>query len=108
NYTVTLYDMAVRTAIAAGIAPDAASVMYLPLVTGTVENLANAEPSAALTGAIRRGDAESVRSHLAALGDGPEAECYRVLGLATLELAVRAGLDAASAERVGRELGVAN
>lgn len=104
NYTVTLYDMAVRTAIAAGIAPEAASMMYLPLVRRTVENLGNAAPAAALTGAIRRGDAESVRSHLAALGDGPEADCYRVLGLATLELAVRAGLDADSAERVGAEL----
>lgn len=106
NYTVTLYDMAIRTAIAAGIAPDAASVMYLPLVKGTVENLANAEPSAALTGAIRRGDAESVRRHLAALGDGPEAECYRVLGLATLELAVRGGLGEEAAERVRGELRV--
>lgn len=100
NYTVTLYDMAVRTAIAAGIAPDAASVMYLPLVRGTIENLGNAAPAAALTGAVRRGDAESVRSHLAALGDGPDAACYRVLGLATLELAVRAGLEAEPAERV--------
>ncbi|HEU4800569.1 MAG TPA: Rossmann-like and DUF2520 domain-containing protein [Gemmatimonadales bacterium] len=106
NYTVTLYDMAVRTAIAAGIAPDAASVMYLPLVKGTVANLGNVAPAAALTGAIRRGDAESVRSHLAALGDGLEAECYRVLGLATLELAVRAGLAPEAAERVRRELRV--
>ena len=80
--------------------------MYLPLVKGTVANLGNVAPAAALTGAIRRGDAESVRSHLAALGDGPEAECYRVLGLATLELAVRAGLAPEAAERVRRELRV--
>ena len=100
NYTVTLYDMAIRTAIAAGIAPEAAAAMYLPLVRGTVENLGDAPPAAALTGAIRRGDAESVRSHLAALGDGPDGRCYRALGLATLKLAVRAGLAAEAAERV--------
>jgi predicted short-subunit dehydrogenase-like oxidoreductase (DUF2520 family) len=106
NYTVTLYDIAIRTAVAAGVAEDAASRMFLPLIRGTVENLAHASPAEALTGAIRRGDAESVRKHLAALGDNADARCYRELGLATLELAVRAGLDAKAAERVRVELTV--
>lgn len=106
NYTVTLYDIAIRTAVAAGVARDAASRMFLPLLRGTVENLAHASPADALTGAIRRGDAESVRMHLAALGDSADARCYRELGLATLELAVRSGLDAEAAERVRVELTV--
>lgn len=106
NYTVTLYDIAIRTAVAAGIAEDSASRMFLPLMRGTVENLAHASPAEALTGAIRRGDSETVRLHLAALGDGADARCYRELGLVTLELAVRAGLGAEAAERVRRELRV--
>lgn len=104
NYTVTLYDIAIRTAASAGIAEDAARRMFLPLVRGTIENLASTSPAEALTGAIRRGDVESVRQHLNALGDGPDARCYRELGLVTVDLAVTAGLSAEAAERVRREL----
>jgi predicted short-subunit dehydrogenase-like oxidoreductase (DUF2520 family) len=47
-----------------------------------------------LTGPIARGDADTVRGHLAALAKTPAAvdALYRAAGLATLEIARRRGL----------------
>ena len=105
NYTVTLADLASRLAEQAGVAPEAAHVMYLPLLSGVLQNLEAMPPPEALTGPIRRGDAETVRAHLAALDD-QERELYLVLGRATLKLAVRGGLEREAAQAVGEVLGV--
>ena len=73
----------------------------LPLVDGAVENIRRQGPIAALTGPIRRGDAETVRRHLAAVDN---ADLYRMLGLVALEIARKAGLETAAAERTERAL----
>lgn len=101
NFTVTLYDAARRVAEQNGMAPDSAARIYLPLLRGTVANLAALEPASALTGAIRRGDAETVAAHLRALRSDDLRRLYVELGKATLRLAQTAGLDEAAAERVG-------
>ncbi len=73
----------------------------MPLVQGAVDNMRARGPVAALTGPVRRGDAETVARHLAALDD---PEVYRILGLVALELARDAGLEPAAARRTRRAL----
>ncbi|HET7338570.1 MAG TPA: DUF2520 domain-containing protein [Candidatus Dormibacteraeota bacterium] len=73
----------------------------LPLVDGAVSNIRRRGPIKALTGPIRRGDAETVRRHLAVM-DNPEL--YRMLALVALEIAQQAGLEPAAVERTRRAL----
>jgi predicted short-subunit dehydrogenase-like oxidoreductase (DUF2520 family) len=103
NLTVALYAMATRVAADAGIDADAVDRMYLGLLRGTVENLAAGGATAALTGAIRRGDAETVRAHLRALAPA-ERGVYRLLGGEALRLARKAGLPEAAAAAVAKAL----
>jgi predicted short-subunit dehydrogenase-like oxidoreductase (DUF2520 family) len=102
NYAVVLASVAEALARQAGVAPAEARALYVPLMQGTVANLALG-PGSALTGPVRRGDAATVRRHLAALTPGDRA-LYRALGLAALDLARKAGLAEASAEAVERAL----
>lgn len=97
NLTVALYAVATRVAGEAGIDREAVERMYVGLLRGTVENIAAGGAAGALTGAIRRGDAETVRAHLRVLAPA-DREIYRLLGREALEVARSAGLpDAASA-----------
>jgi predicted short-subunit dehydrogenase-like oxidoreductase (DUF2520 family) len=73
----------------------------MPLVDGAVSNIRRRGPVKALTGPIRRGDAETVSRHLAVM-DNPDL--YRMLALVALEIAQEAGLDPAAAERTRRAL----
>jgi predicted short-subunit dehydrogenase-like oxidoreductase (DUF2520 family) len=73
----------------------------LPLLDGAVANIHARGPVGALTGPIRRGDAETVSRHIAALDD---PDLYRMLGLVALRLAIEAGLDSDAAERTRRAL----
>jgi predicted short-subunit dehydrogenase-like oxidoreductase (DUF2520 family) len=102
NYAVVLADMAERLARQAGLSAADAAAMYLPLMQGSVANLAGGS-IAALTGPIRRGDAATVRAHLAALAP-EDGELYRQLGLAALRLAREAGLSPAAAAELQRAL----
>jgi predicted short-subunit dehydrogenase-like oxidoreductase (DUF2520 family) len=99
NAPAVLADVAARLARSAGIAPELAARMYLPLIAGAVENLREATPAAALTGPARRGDLATLRTHLAALPPDV-APLYRVLGLEAVRLASHAGLDEASVAAV--------
>ena len=75
-----------------------------PLVEGTLLSVRRRGPVKALTGPIRRGDADTVRRHLEAIGTGKRADLYRMLGAIALEIAREAGLEPAAAERVNRAL----
>lgn len=102
NYAVVLAAVAERLARRAGVSPGDARSVYLPLMRGTLANLALG-PAAALTGPIRRGDEETVRRHLATLAPA-ERRLYRELGLAALELAREAGLAEPQAAAIKRAL----
>jgi predicted short-subunit dehydrogenase-like oxidoreductase (DUF2520 family) len=102
NYTVVLAAVAERLARRSGASPAEAAALYLPLMQGTVANLSQG-PAAALTGPVRRGDAATVRIHLAALAP-EERQLYRVLGLVALQLARQAGLAEGQAAEVERAL----
>ena len=99
NYVVALADTARRIAETGGVPAAMARDMYLPLMRGTVENVLERGAAAALTGAIRRGDAGTVAAHLAALS-GADRELYARLGREALRLAVEAGLGTEAAQRV--------
>ncbi len=103
NYTVALVGMAVRLAEQAGVPPETAARLYLPLLQGTAENLDRLAPAAALTGAIRRGDAGTVAAHLSALTAGDRV-LYAALGREALTLARKAGLAEGLAAELDRLL----
>jgi predicted short-subunit dehydrogenase-like oxidoreductase (DUF2520 family) len=103
NYTTALVAVAERLALAAGITPEVARRLYLPLIRGAAANL-EAGPAAALTGPVRRGDVETVVAHLAALGS-EDRQLYLLLAREALRLAREAGLSSEAAARMARVLG---
>ncbi|MGH2811715.1 MAG: Rossmann-like and DUF2520 domain-containing protein [Actinomycetota bacterium] len=78
---------------------------YLPLMRGTLENLADLGPAKALTGPVVRADTGTVARHLRALPPHT-AEGYRAMAAQTLRLAAEAGrIDEKDAERLRRVIG---
>ena len=91
NYLVTLLDAARALYAAAGVDGDTALAILAPLTRGTLENVLQTGPEAALTGPIARGDMETVARQQAAL-DALRAEygeLYRCFAQLTAELAAR-------------------
>jgi predicted short-subunit dehydrogenase-like oxidoreductase (DUF2520 family) len=103
NYTVVLAAVAERLAASAGVTAEVARRLYLPLIRGAAANL-EIGPAAALTGPVRRGDAETVAAHLSALSPA-DRELYRLLAREALRLAREAGLSGEPADRIARVLG---
>ena len=99
NYLTTLMDLSLQIFAAAGIDETTAQQLLEPIVMQTARNNFSLGPARALTGPIARGDLDTIRKHLAALEPLQPllAENYRGLGLATVDLAERAGLDGARA-----------
>lgn len=97
--------LAMASNFAVAIAGDAAELaggheILVPLLRGTIENLATLGPDAALTGPVVRGDAGTVRRHLAAL-PAHLVESYVANARRALARAVASGrLDAARAKHV--------
>ena len=101
NLVLATFSEAVRQLARIGWSEQDATKALLPLLDGVVSNIRRKGVQKALTGPIRRGDADTVRRHLEAL-DRPDL--YRILGSIALEIAREAGLDPAAAERVRRAL----
>ncbi len=99
NYTVALVGVAERLARAAGVPPDIAARIYLPLLGGAVANLNALGPAASLTGAVRRGDEQTILAHLSALS-AEDQTLYRTVSRAAITLAKEAGLSEGAARRV--------
>jgi predicted short-subunit dehydrogenase-like oxidoreductase (DUF2520 family) len=104
NYTVALVGVAERIARKAGVPEEVANRLYLPLLGGAVANLNSLGPAASLTGAVRRGDVQTIQSHLEALSP-EDRQLYRMLGMAAVALAREAGLSELEAARVEDALG---
>ncbi len=86
-----------------GIAPDDALPALLSLLRGATDALAHSGPARAMAGAIARGDIETVRRHLEALGrlDADLRERYCMLALRCVPLALEAGgIDEARAAEI--------
>lgn len=94
NTLYPLFDAAVSLLEKAGVEEGLARQMLLPLVRGSVENIARLGPVRGMTGPVARADAQTIASHLAALGGDPEIRAiYRVLQRRALRLAKAAGAD---------------
>lgn len=85
NYVVVLAGVAQRLMEATGMPGEAASGALRHLISGTMQNLEAGDPLSALTGPVTRGDADTIRRHLAALSP-EDADLYRVLARAAMSL----------------------
>jgi predicted short-subunit dehydrogenase-like oxidoreductase (DUF2520 family) len=103
NYFVVVEAVAQRLLRHAGLTDDEAWEALRPLVAGTLENLTREGPAAALTGPVARGDVDTIARHLASL-TLDDANLYRSLGRAALELAQKRGMDKAAATQVADAL----
>jgi len=105
NGLVTVIDLALAVAEAAGIERADALDALRPLVEGSVANVARVGLPDALTGPIARGDIETVRGHVDALARIPEiGAIYAALGRHTVDIAQRRGLDPEIGRRLLEEL----
>jgi len=88
NYLVTLSAMAKTLLSDAGIDKVDSSYMVAHLMHNTLANIAASDEAKALTGPIARGDIATIRKHLEVLASAPQSvrECYRTLGIQTLQL----------------------
>lgn len=84
NHLVALLGQAERLAALAGVPFDA----MLDLAEGSLANVRSLGPAAALTGPAARGDEDTIRRHLAALGDD-DAASYEALAAEARRLAGR-------------------
>ena len=110
GHTVALFDIAAALLARCGLSQSEARRVLLPLLRSAVENLSRQTPERALTGTFARGDAETVRKHLAALGGAGDTEAllaYALLGGRSLRLAARRGADAKRLGEIARSLAVA-
>jgi len=89
NHLVALLDQALDLMQGAGLPRDEARAVLLPLMSGTLDNLAQHAPADALTGPIVRGDLPAVERHLHALGSAaPDIRAaYVALARRALQLA---------------------
>jgi len=101
NFVDVVVAEAVRLLMGIGWTRKEAETALTPLVEGAVDNIKHRGVVAALTGPIRRGDADTVARHLAAV-DNPDL--YRMLALVALDIARQAGLEPSAAERTARAL----
>jgi predicted short-subunit dehydrogenase-like oxidoreductase (DUF2520 family) len=114
NYLVALLGEAVGLLEQAGWSEREATAALVRLSEGVLLSVSRRGPTAALTGPIRRGDVETVERHLIALAKvdsrsmartpARSVDLYRMLGQIALEIATKAGLEPAAAERVKRAL----
>lgn len=107
GHLTALVDLAMEMLLSCGLSRPAAQRVLMPLVESAVTNLKRSPPEKALTGTFARGDLATVERHLEALSGKktqkgarkpgsktPDAlEIYKLLGLRSLDLAGKNGLD---------------
>lgn len=96
-HLTALVDLALEMLSACGLNKTRAQQVFIPLLESTVNNLKTSNAPQALTGTFARGDVATVRRHLDALSGKELAEAlqvYKLLGLRSLQLAEKNGLDA--------------
>lgn len=106
-HLVALFDLATEMLAACGVSKRSARQILLPLVESTTNNLMATNPEQALTGTFARGDVATVRRHLAALSRKELAEAlevYRLLGLRSVQLAKKNGLEPQAISRLRKLL----
>lgn len=77
NLVCALMDTGLNLLQECGFTEAGAREALAPLALSNMKHLLEDGPVQALTGPVERGDSETVRKHLLALGDSPEAALYR-------------------------------
>lgn len=104
NYLVTLLDLVLVLAEQAGLPRADILPAFLPLIQGTINNVSEVGPVAALTGPVARGDSGTIRRHALAMGK-EEWGLYRLLGLYTVNIAREKGLSPEAVEELQKIFG---
>jgi len=93
NYFITLVNIATDLWQNFGKTTAEATKAYIPLLQGSVNNIANVGFPGCLTGPIARGDIKTIQRHLAALEkNAPDLlTLYRELGLKTIPIGIAKG-----------------
>lgn len=88
NYLVTLMDAAQQIFELTGLPEEEATNATLPLIESVIENLKDKSSKDALTGPIKRGDAQTISMHLASLQNSiPKMmDLYKVMGRRTMDM----------------------
>ncbi len=87
NYLVNLYQTSVDCLEEAGVDTETAGNIVCSLMQGTVNNLATLKSAkAALSGPIKRGDLNTVKSHIDALSEGTRKKLYLTHAQASIYL----------------------
>jgi predicted short-subunit dehydrogenase-like oxidoreductase (DUF2520 family) len=103
NYLVTLVKLATDLWQSFGVMPSQSTQALLPLLRGTINNLANVGLPDCLTGPIARGDLGTIKRHLEVLeAKAPQMlSTYQELGQQTIPIALAKGkIDAEKAEEL--------
>ena len=106
-HLVALFDLAIEMLAACGLSKKKAKEILLPLLETTLNNLKLTDTRRALTGTFARGDLATVKRHLSALSAREFAdalEVYKVLGLRSIRLASRNGIDEKILEQIRQVL----
>lgn len=93
NYLVTLVKLSTDLYQTFGVSRDQATHSLMPLLKGTLNNIANIGIPNCLTGPIARGDTGTVQKHLNALAkvDPELVSTYREMGRQTIPIALAKG-----------------
>lgn len=93
NYLVTMVKLATDLWQNFAVPPPQAIQALLPLLKGTINNIATVGIPQCLTGPIARGDTGTIKKHLDALSEAAPAAipAYRELGLQTIPIALAKG-----------------
>lgn len=93
NYLVSIMHFATDLYGRFGLSREEAFQALFPLIQGTIKNISQVGPAAALTGPVARGDGPTLEGHLEALKEIGEEESglYRRLGLYTIRVALEKG-----------------
>ncbi|MBU7007825.1 Rossmann-like and DUF2520 domain-containing protein [Phosphitispora fastidiosa] len=103
NYLVALMHYAIGIFGSIGIPEGKAIEALLPLIKGTLSNIAELGPVKSLTGPVARGDSGTVGGHLKALSklNYSYMDLYKTLGRYTVEIALEKGsIDETQRERL--------
>lgn len=103
NYLVSLVSYATNLLTQLGLTDRQSVAALMPLLTGTLDNVASLGVVQALTGPISRGDAATVVGHVAALENSSNADVhlYQQLGQYTIGLALaKQSIETAQAEQL--------
>jgi len=98
-----LIDISFEMLSRCGLTANQSQKVLLPLLRSTIENLATANPSRALTGTFKRGDVATVQKHVEAISSKnlfDALEAYVLLGRRSMRMAHRKSVSRAEIDRI--------